>query len=59
MRRKHLEITSLNKQLVSRIYKELSKLNNKKINQILKWVKCHNIHVSKQDMWTADKMREN
>ena len=38
------------KSLISRIYKELSKSNNKETNNPLKWVKYMNTHFTKK-MW--------
>ena len=44
------------KWFVSRIYKELLKLNNKRINNpIKKWPKDLNGHVLKEDIWMSNK----
>ena len=45
----------LKKRLLPKIYKQLLKLNNKKINMILKQAKDYNSHLTKDDIQMANK----
>lgn len=46
------------KELVSKIYKELLKLNNKKINPVKKWAKYLYGHLTKEDRHLTNEYRE-
>lgn len=50
---KYLLNTS-DKELVYRIFKELSKYNNKEINKNLKWAKNLKRHITKEEKWMAN-----